>query len=141
MLKLICDRCKLEVELIHHMEPKSRAIDGDEPDRFWEIPYEQSGIGYGENKYFDNNPQEYEKWNWNNGMGTADEWYLDAHLCHNCKGEYSEYIKNYKDRELELDEISDTDFLKGKATMKIKHFKELLQKDKEKYKKDFLNRP
>jgi hypothetical protein len=114
--------------------------ENDEPGFYWKISREQSGIGYStEGKYFDDEPDKWKKWNWKDNVGSADEWYLEAHLCAQCIKEYEDYIRNYKAREVDLSDLSTQDFLKGKAKMKIEELKEALRKDKEQYKRDFLN--
>src|SRR5438128_4468882 len=111
MLLLTCDRCGFELELIHHLKPKREDTDGGDGQgyrTYWDLSNEQDGIGsyYQHGNYFDRDPQEFEKYNYVNGWGSADEWYLDAHLCHKCKEEYRKYIKKYQQAQVDIEEFS-----------------------------------
>src|SRR6476660_5962464 len=99
MLRLTCDHCGFEIELIHTLDPKREDTDGGDGlgyRTYWEISNEQEGIGYSyEGKYFDREPNELAKWNWKDGVGTADPDYLGGHYCEPCKKAFKEYMNNY----------------------------------------------
>lgn len=140
MLTLTCDRCGLTVELIHHLYPKAEDVPNDEPHRYWGISWEQSGIW--DRTTFDSNPQEFDDMHSDNGWMKYNygEWNLNAHLCKKCKEEYRQYIKDYSNKTVELDQMMSEQALEGfdKLKLTMKEIKERLDKDRQKYKDQFL---
>ncbi len=136
MLNLTCDRCGVSINLIHRLTPKSEEVHGDDPRRYWELSWEQSEIW--SDRIFDSDPQEWDKWNWNNHVGTYDEWGISAHLCTKCKAEYKQYIKDYQAATVDLNDLAAKDFLDGSTKLRMKTILTELEDHRRRYKEAFL---